>query len=147
MNPLTIALSEYGRLSCTPSPVNRMMSSFAGDFREGLDINLGVGYVNENTIPGALIREALAQVMAQPGRYKSPLNYGGPKGSPTLIESIRRYHVSRGVGGLTEAELSRRQIIIGPDGATSLLEGLALCPEAGDRHHLGSHVLHLLRFP
>ena len=125
MNPLTIPLSEYGCRSCTPSPVNRMMSSFAGDFREGLDINLGVGYVNENTIPGSLIREALAQVLAHPGRYKSPLNYGGPKGSPTLIESIRRYHVSRNVGGLTEAELSRRQIIVGPDGATSLLEGLA----------------------
>lgn len=125
MNPLTIPLSEYGCRSCTPSPVNRMMSSFAGDFREGLDINLGVGYVNENTIPGSLIREALAQVLTHPGRYKSPLNYGGPKGSPTLIESIRRYHVSRNVGGLTEAELSRRQIIVGPDGATSLLEGLA----------------------
>jgi 2-aminoadipate transaminase len=102
-----------------------MMSSFAGDFREGVDINLGVGYVNENTIPSALIRQALAEVIGHPGRYKSPLNYGGPKGSPTLIESIRRYHVSRGVGGLTEAALSRREIIIGPNGATSLLEGLA----------------------
>jgi DNA-binding transcriptional MocR family regulator len=101
------------------------MSSFAGDFREGVDINLGVGYVNENTIPRALIRTALAEVIAHPARYKSPFNYGGPKGSPTLIESIRRYHVSRGVGGLTNADFSRRDIIIGPNGATSLLEGLA----------------------
>ena len=120
MKPTTgILLSDYGCLSRAPSPVNRMMSSFAAD------INLGVGYVNENTIPRSLIQEALREVLSQPDHYKSPLNYGGPPGSPTLIESIRRYHVTRGVVGLTDDELSRRRIIIGPNGATSLLEGLA----------------------
>jgi len=120
-----ILLSEYGNASRMPSPVNRMMSSFAADFREGIDINLGVGYVNENTIPRALIVNALEQVLASPGRYKSPLNYGGPKGSAALIDSLRRYHVTRGIGGLTAQALAGKEFIIGPNGATSLLEGLA----------------------
>jgi 2-aminoadipate transaminase len=126
MTPIPeILMSEYGRASRMPSPVNRMMSAFAADFREGIDINLGVGYVNENTIPRALIQKALQEVLSSPGRYKSPLNYGGPKGSPALIDSLRRYHVSHGIGGLTEQVLAGKEIIIGPNGATSLLEGLA----------------------
>jgi len=120
-----ILLSDYGCRSRAPSPVNRMMSSFAADFREGVDVNLGVGYVNENTIPRALIQTALAEVLANPRRYKSPLNYGGPKGSPTLLESLRRFHVNRRVGGLTEAALAGKEFLVGPNGATSILEGLA----------------------
>jgi len=120
-----VQLSDYGNLSRQPSPVNRMMSSFASDFREGIDINLGVGYVNENTIPRALIRKALSEVLAHPRKYRSSLNYGGPQGSARLINSIREYYLSRRIGGLTKDVLSRKQIIIGADGATSLLEAAA----------------------
>jgi 2-aminoadipate transaminase len=125
MASMEILLSEYGALSREPSPVNRMMSSFASEFREGIDINLGVGYVNENTIPRSLIRKALTEVLTHPKKYRSSLNYGGPQGSARLIESIREYYLSHGIGGLTRDLLSQRQIIIGPDGATSLLEGIA----------------------
>ncbi|HVP17539.1 MAG TPA: pyridoxal phosphate-dependent aminotransferase, partial [Spirochaetia bacterium] len=118
-------LSQYGTKSREPSPVNRMMSSFASDFREGIDINLGVGYVNENTIPRSLIRKALREVLAHPRKYRSSLNYGGPQGSARLIDSIASYYISHRVGGVTRDVIDRKRIIVGPDGATSLLEGVA----------------------
>lgn len=120
-----IQLSDYGRASTVGSPVNRLMAQFASDFRDGVDINLGVGYVNEKTIPGELIHAALGEVLAQPTRYRQPLNYGGPAGSSNLIEAIRRFLIDQHVGGLTEAALADRQIIIGPNGGTSLLESAA----------------------
>jgi len=125
MDVEAIQLSDYGRASSRPSPVNRMMAAFAADFRDQVDVNLGVGYVNESTIPRRLIEESLRAVLAEPGKYRVALNYGGPTGSANLIESIRRFHLEHQVGGLTDEVLSQCEIIIGPNGATSLLDGLA----------------------
>ncbi len=117
--------SAYGVASCVPSPVSRMMAAFAADFRDEVDINLGVGYVNENTIPRDRIEEALHAVLSDPRKYRLALNYGGPVGSANLIASLRRFHAERRLGGLTDDVLARNEIIIGPNGATSLLEGIA----------------------
>ena len=125
MNLADFVLSEYGNASSIPAPVNRMMAAFAADFRPDKDINVGVGYVNERTIPHDLILEALQAVLAHPEKYKVALNYGGSQGSNNLIESIKKFHVENAIGGLTREILDRNEIIIGPNGATSLLEGIA----------------------
>ncbi|MFW6146231.1 MAG: aminotransferase class I/II-fold pyridoxal phosphate-dependent enzyme [Planctomycetota bacterium] len=121
----TVELSEYGRRSTVPSAVARMMSAFASGFRDGVDINLGVGYVNEATIPTAQVLEATAEVLAAPERFRQPLNYGGPTGSLPLKDAIRRYWLDNAVGGVSETHLAGRRIIIGLSGATSLLYAVA----------------------
>lgn len=108
-----------------PSPVNQMMAAFANDFRDGTDINLGVGYVNEKTIPDTLLVEAMQAVAAHPGQYRQPFNYGGPHGSPNLIDALRRFYSQHHIGGLAERALQDVDIVIGPSGATSILDALA----------------------
>ncbi len=127
----TVELSEYGRRSTEPSPVARMMSAFASGFRDGVDINLGVGYVNEATIPTQRVLDAAAEVLASPERFRQPLNYGGPTGSLPLKEAIRRWWLDNAIGGVTKAHLDGRRIIIGLSGATSLLYAVASVMDPG----------------
>ena len=114
-----------------PSPVNRLMTDFAVGFRDGHDINLGVGYVNEQTIPHQQIQLACKAVLARPKKYRASLNYGGAQGSPNLIASLRRFHIENRIGGITEQILNSRGIVIGANGATSLLESITHLLPAG----------------
>jgi 2-aminoadipate transaminase len=122
--PMDVHLSRYGRASTRPSPVNCMMADFAGDFRDGVDVNLGVGYVNENTIPVGFLTEAMQAVAADPLKHRQAFNYGGAAGSANLVASLRRF-LTRPGGTLQEAAFAGRRLIIGPCGATSILDGLA----------------------
>lgn len=119
-----VLLSEYGKASSVPSAVNRMMTDFAVGFRDGYDINLGVGYVNETTIPRQQIQTACEAVLANPEKYRASLNYGGAQGSPNLIESIKRYHIDNRIGGINRDIFNGNDIVIGANGATSLLDSI-----------------------
>ena len=124
-------LSPYAERSTTPSPVARMMSSFATQFREGFDANLGVGYVNESTLPREPLRHALHVVLGDPERYKHALNYGPAAGSENLATSMRHFLTRSSVGGLSQATLDRCRLVLGANGATSLLEGIAATVRRG----------------
>lgn len=119
-----VKLSNYGKASSVPSAVNQMMTDFAVGFRDELDINLGVGYVNENTIPHQQIQDACEAVITNPQKYRAALNYGSAQGSQNLIESIRKYHLDNKIGKITEDVFKTRDIVIGANGATSLLESI-----------------------
>ena len=126
-----VLLSAYGKASSVPSPVNRLMTDFAVGFRDDRDINLGVGYVNEQTIPHQQIQLACEKVLAHPKKYRASLNYGGAQGSPNLIESLRRFHIENQIGGITEQTFDSRDIVVGANGATSLLESITHLLPAG----------------
>ncbi len=117
--------SAYGAASIAPSPVNHMMAAFAADFRDGQDINLGVGYVNEQTIPRDRIGESLNAIIQNPQTYRAAFNYGNPEGTANCIESIKRFLVREGIGALNRDVLDRNRMIVGASGVTSILEGIA----------------------
>lgn len=102
-----------------------MMGEFAAGFRPGVDVNLGLGYVNEQTMPRELIHEALGNIVANPDDHLAAFNYGGPAGSDRLLASLRHFVARRPVAPLSEKALADRRIIIGSSGATSLLEAAA----------------------
>ena len=124
---MNLRFSRYGRASIEPSPVNRMMAAFAGSFRDGIDCNLGVGYVNEATIPVDGLSAAMQAVAAHPERYRQAFNYGTAEGSGNLIASLRRFLSRR----FDAATLDRNRLIAGPCGATSLLGALSDVLEPG----------------
>jgi DNA-binding transcriptional MocR family regulator len=125
-SPLTEpVLSAYGARSSEPSAANRMMADFAASYREGVDVNLGVGYVSEETIPRREIGEALLAVLSDPRKYRAALNYGGPAGSANLEASLRDFLRRQ---GRTPGE---RRLVVGASGVTSLLEALASVLEPG----------------
>ncbi len=126
-----ISLSSYGLLSTTPSPVSRMMASFAADFRDWCDINLGVGYVNDRTIPQRAILKAMEAVIDDPIRYRTAFNYGGPAGSANLIDSIRHFITENAIGNITKELLDTKNVVVGVSGVTSLLEGIAQIMKPG----------------
>jgi DNA-binding transcriptional MocR family regulator len=124
-------LSWYGAASTQPSPVNRMMAAFTSTFRDGVDINLGVGFVNEQTIPVAHLERALEAVAADNVTYRQAFNYGSATGTANLIAAIRRFLLRTRLGQLDASTLERNRLIIGPCGATSLLDGLAAVVKQG----------------
>ncbi|MFB6318129.1 aminotransferase class I/II-fold pyridoxal phosphate-dependent enzyme [Saccharicrinis sp. FJH54] len=117
--------SALAKASLIPSAINQLTAEFAADFREGTDINLGVGYVNDKTIPVEAIREAYDDIMAHPDHYRNALNYGGAEGSPNLRDAILTYYLKYHIGGLTGEDFSQRKILIGANGATSILDALS----------------------
>lgn len=123
--------SKYGEASTRPSPVNQMMADFADGFRDGVDINLGVGYVNEKTIPVPLMTEAMQAVACDTVRYRQAFNYGTAGGSANLIAAIQRFLLESTIGHLDEKTLARKRLIIGACGATSILDAIADILEPG----------------
>ncbi len=123
--------SSLAKASLIPSAVNELTASFAEDFREGVDINLGVGYVNDKTIPANAINKAFEEIIQNPKKYRNALNYGGSDGAPNLRNAIQNYYLNNDIGRLTKQDFDHRKILIGANGATSLLDSISDILEPG----------------
>lgn len=121
----SILLSSYGAASAVPSPAGRLMAAVSTGLRPGIDCNLGVGYVNDDVIPRAAIREAVSAITSDPAGHPLALNYGSPQGEPALRAAIGRFLLRRAAGAVTPEVLDARRILVGANAATSLLEAIA----------------------
>lgn len=125
MHTLEFPLSPLAKKSTQPSIINQMTADFALDFREGIDINLGVGYVNDGTMPINELGECFHYITTHQDHYRSALNYGGAAGSPHLHTSIQNYYKRHHLGQLTTEQIDEHVVTIGANGATSLLDCFA----------------------
>ena len=92
--------------SLIPSPVNRLMETFSKDFRDGVDINLGVGYIDDITIAKESIKHAIEYIFRNPKQYKNVFNYGASIGSISLRDSVRKFLIDQKIGKLNDALLA-----------------------------------------
>ena len=124
MTNLQAQFSDYGRSLLTESPVSHMMASFARTFRPGIDINVGVGFVNELTLPYDHLSESVATIVAQQDLYRNALNYGDPAGTSLLRTRIKEM-LREELPAEDHPLLQERELVMGTSGATSILESLA----------------------
>ena len=122
---MNFQFSEYGTKLKEISAVNELTAAYASDFRSGIDINLGVGYVNDDTIPVKGIHTALKYIAENPGHFHSAFNYGGGEGSENLQNAIKKYYLKNKIGNLDVKHFNNIKVVIGANGATSILDALS----------------------
>jgi DNA-binding transcriptional MocR family regulator len=130
MLDLKASFSGYGDKLSQKAPVSQLMASFARDFRPGIDINVGVGYVNEETLPYEAVIEATKKVLSSPEEFRSTLNYGDPAGTRHLRKAIHDMLVDDALPE-DKALIRTKEVLVGTNGATSILEGIAQSFEPG----------------
>jgi DNA-binding transcriptional MocR family regulator len=124
MSALKSSFSTYGETLNDKAPVSHLMASFARDFRPKIDINIGVGFVNEETLPYEAVAEATQKVLTSPNEFRSTLNYGDPAGTIQLRQAIQDMLIDDALPE-DKAIIRSKKVLIGTNGATSILEGLA----------------------